>query len=68
MTYEITNYVLPQLLPRKHRAWVALYSIENSQYENKAEVLQKNDLIEADLTEFEESWLRLRGRPAGLIY
>ncbi|MCB2410562.1 hypothetical protein [Hymenobacter lucidus] len=49
------------LLPRKHRAWIALYALEDCE-QNRAAILRVNDVTEADLAEFEESWLRLRCR------
>lgn len=49
------------LLPRKHRAWIALYALEDCE-QNRATILRVNDVTEADLVEFEESWLRLRCR------
>ncbi|TGE24279.1 hypothetical protein E5K00_03430 [Hymenobacter aquaticus] len=49
------------LLPRKHRAWIALYALEGCE-QDRAEILRTNDVTEADLVEFEESWLRLRCR------
>ncbi|MCB2377104.1 hypothetical protein LGH70_05895 [Hymenobacter sp. BT635] len=49
------------VLPRKHRAWIALYALEGCE-QDRAEILRINDVTEADLAEFEESWLRLRCR------
>jgi hypothetical protein len=49
------------VLPRKHRAWIALYALEDSEH-NRAEIMRINDVTEADLAEFEEGWLRLRCR------
>ncbi|TGE28496.1 hypothetical protein [Hymenobacter metallicola] len=48
-------------LPRKHRAWIALYALEGCE-QDRAEILRINNVTEADLAEFEESWLRLRCR------
>lgn len=48
-------------LSRKHRAWIALYALEDGA-QNRPAVLRTNDVTEADLAEFEESWLRLRNR------
>lgn len=52
-------------LSRQHRAWIALYSLD-SYHRKREEVLRLNDVTEEDLQEFEESWLKLRCRPAGL--
>lgn len=51
------------LLTRQQRAWVALYSLSTG-CTNRAEILEQNAVTEADLTEFIDSWLRLRSRTA----
>ncbi|WP_400190835.1 hypothetical protein [Hymenobacter sp. B81] len=48
-------------LSRQHRAWVALYALDAGA-RPRAQVLRENDVTEADLVEFEESWLALRCR------
>ncbi|TGE13936.1 hypothetical protein [Hymenobacter elongatus] len=48
-------------LPRKHRAWIALYALEGCE-QDRTEILRINNVTESDLTEFEEGWLRLRCR------
>jgi hypothetical protein len=48
-------------LSRRHRAWIAFYSLESRQQE-RAQILRLNQVTEADLVEFEESWLKLRCR------
>ena len=48
-------------LSRRHRAWIALYSLESRQ-QGRADILQLNQVTEADLAEFRESWLKLRCR------
>ncbi|KAA9325860.1 hypothetical protein F0P96_19025 [Hymenobacter busanensis] len=48
-------------LPRQHRAWIALYALEAGA-KPRSRVLSENDVTEADLLEFEESWLALRCR------
>ncbi|MBD2716640.1 hypothetical protein KBK19_16470 [Microvirga sp. STR05] len=53
-------------LSRQHRAWIALYSLD-SYHRKREEVLRVNDITEEDLQEFEESWLKLRCRPAGVV-
>jgi hypothetical protein len=52
---------VPTQLSRQHRAWVALYALDVSR-QTRTAVLQLNNITEADLTEFEASWLRLRCR------
>ncbi|WP_100336183.1 hypothetical protein [Hymenobacter chitinivorans] len=47
-------------LSRKHRAWIALYALEGCDEQDRTEILRVNNVTEADLTEFEEGWLRLR--------
>lgn len=51
-------------LTRRQRAWVALYSLDAS-HRDRAEVLAQNDITEADLLEFEESWLQMRCQMPG---
>ena len=49
------------VLTRRHRAWVALYALAAGQGP-RTEVLRVNEVTEADLVEFEESWRKLRRR------
>lgn len=51
----------PPHLSRQHRAWVALYALQTNE-RPRAEVLQLNQVTEADLAEFETSWRELRRR------
>ncbi|SDY65511.1 hypothetical protein [Hymenobacter psychrophilus] len=46
-------------LSRKHRAWVALYSLENPAFDRR-QVLRENDVTESDLVHHTESWMQLR--------
>lgn len=46
-------------LPRQHRAWVALYSLQNSSADRNTVLLQ-NNVTETDLLEHLASWHRLR--------
>ncbi|OUJ74903.1 hypothetical protein [Hymenobacter crusticola] len=48
-------------LSRQHRAWIALYSLYSGEW-NLADALRLNEVTEADLAEFEASWMRLRFR------
>ncbi|GAA4008954.1 hypothetical protein GCM10022408_21360 [Hymenobacter fastidiosus] len=48
-------------LSRKHRALVALYTLDASQ-QPREEILRLNNVSEADVAEHEEEWLRLRCR------
>ncbi|WP_143164193.1 hypothetical protein [Hymenobacter daecheongensis] len=48
-------------LPRKHRALVALYMLEDPR-QSREEILRLNNVSEIDLAEYEEEWLRLRCR------
>jgi len=48
-------------LSRQHRAWIALYALYSGEW-NLADALRLNEVTEADLAEFEASWLRLRFR------
>lgn len=52
-------------LSRQHRAWVALYALDANE-RPRAEILRINEVTEADLAEFEASWLQLRCRPVAL--
>ncbi|GAB2467723.1 hypothetical protein GCM10011375_31110 [Hymenobacter qilianensis] len=49
------------VLTRQHRAWVALYALHAGQGP-RANVLRTNEVTEADLLEFEDSWRKLRRR------
>jgi len=51
----------PSLLSRRHRAWVALYTLDLGQWV-RDDVLRLNNVTEEDLAEFEASWLHLRCR------
>jgi hypothetical protein len=48
-------------LSRQHRAWIALYALYSGGW-NLADALRLNEVTQADLAEFEASWLRLRFR------
>ena len=48
----------PRGLSRKHRAWVALYSLENPAFDRR-QILRQNDVTEADLVDHLESWMQL---------
>ncbi|WBO86173.1 hypothetical protein [Hymenobacter yonginensis] len=50
-------------LSRRHRAWIALYVLDSTHCDRR-EVLRQNDVTEADLQEFFDSWFQLRGRVA----
>lgn len=52
-------------LSRRHRAWIALYSLDTLHCDREA-ILRQNNVTEADLQEFFESWFQLRNRPAAL--
>lgn len=56
-------------LSRQHRTWIALYSLESRQQEQRerTKILQLNQVTEADLVEFEESWLKLRCQPLNIV-
>lgn len=49
------------VLTRRHRTWVALYALAAGQGP-RAEILRLNEVTEADLLEFEQSWRQLRRR------
>ena len=66
MTAAATTGPPSSSLSRQHRAWIALYSLD-SYHRKREEVLRINDITEDDLQEFEESWLKLRCRPAGVL-
>lgn len=51
----------PNGLSREHRTWIALYALDSGKW-SMADALRLNDVTEADLSEFEASWLRLRFR------
>ena len=53
-------------LSREHRTWVALYALGSGKW-TLADTLRLNDVTEADLAEFEASWLRLRCRHTSLV-
>lgn len=52
------------VLSRRQRVWIALYSLDGS-HRNRAEILRENSISEADMLEFEESWLQMRCRASG---
>ncbi|MBC6989845.1 hypothetical protein [Hymenobacter sp. BT491] len=58
---------LNSILSRKHRAWIALYALDGT-FQARDEVLHLNNVTEADLLEFEESWLRMRFRNQELAH
>ncbi|MBB4601877.1 MULTISPECIES: hypothetical protein [Hymenobacter] len=60
LSYSATCIPVPAL-SRRQRTWIALYSLDAG-HRDRAEVLQQNNVTEADLTEFEESWLQMRCR------
>ena len=57
---------VPASLNRQHRAWIALYSLDSGQ-QDRATVLAQNNVTEADLTEFFESWFQLRCRASATV-
>lgn len=60
LSYPATILPIP-VLSRRQRAWIALYSLDAG-HRDRAAVLQQNNVTEADLAEFEESWLQMRCR------
>lgn len=50
-------------LSRQHRAWIALYSLQNGAADRRL-VLRQNQVTESDLCEHQESWVQLRAAPA----
>ncbi|WP_139921803.1 hypothetical protein [Hymenobacter sp. DG01] len=60
LTYSATSTTIPAL-SRRQRAWIALYSLDAG-HRDRAAVLRQNNITEADLAEFEESWLQMRCR------
>lgn len=46
---------------RRHRAWIALYTLD-AMHCDRAAVLRQNNVTEADLAEFFESWFQMRNR------
>ncbi|MCR5890055.1 hypothetical protein LRS06_20215 [Hymenobacter sp. J193] len=48
-------------LTRQQRAWVALYSVAAGD-KPLPQILEENDVTEADLREHEESWRTMRAR------
>jgi hypothetical protein len=52
-------------LSRRHRAWIALYTLD-AMHCDRAAVLRQNNVTEEDLTEFFEGWFQLRNRPTTL--
>ncbi|WP_165768214.1 hypothetical protein [Hymenobacter amundsenii] len=46
-------------LSRRHRAWIALYSLDAG-HQNLAEVLRQNNVTEHDLWQYFDSWFNLR--------
>ena len=53
-------------LSRKHRALVALYTLDAGHL-SREEILRLNNVSEADLAEHEEEWLRLRCRNPSMV-
>ncbi|RPD45886.1 hypothetical protein DNI29_17205 [Hymenobacter sediminis] len=60
LSYPASTASAPAL-SRRQRAWIALYSLDAG-HRDRTEVLQQNNVTEADLLEFEESWLQMRCR------
>lgn len=58
-----TAQSIQQGLSCQHRAWIALYSLQNGAADRHLVLLQ-NRVTEADLREHQESWYRLRTAPA----
>ncbi|MBC6611486.1 hypothetical protein H8B15_11155 [Hymenobacter sp. BT507] len=56
----------PSSLSRQYRAWIALYALDANE-RPRADILRINEVTEADLDEFEASWLQLRCRPGGTL-
>lgn len=52
-------------LSRRHRAWIALYSLDAGR-QDRAEILRQNSVTEADLAEFFESWYQMRSRTTSM--
>ncbi|MET4105903.1 hypothetical protein [Hymenobacter sp. UYP22] len=52
---------VPTLLNRQHRTWIALYSLDST-HQERTTVLEQNNVTEADLAEFFESWFQFRCR------
>ncbi|MBT9394202.1 hypothetical protein KLP40_13600 [Hymenobacter sp. NST-14] len=48
-------------LCRRHRAFIALYSLDAG-HRNPAEVLRQNNVTEADLQQYFDSWFEMRCR------
>ncbi|MCA8830391.1 hypothetical protein [Hymenobacter pini] len=48
-------------LPRQHRAWIALYSLQLVPGQRN-QVLAQNNVTEADLQEYQESWFKMQVR------
>lgn len=57
---------VPVSLNRQHRAWIALYSLDSS-LQDRATVLEQNNVTEADLSEFFESWFQFRCRSSATL-
>ncbi|UOR06825.1 hypothetical protein MUN82_06905 [Hymenobacter aerilatus] len=53
-------------MSRQYRTWIALYALDANE-RPRAEILRINEVTEADLAEFEASWLQLRCRPGGTL-
>lgn len=60
LSYPVSTIPAPTL-SREQRAWIALYSLDAG-HRDRGEVLRQNKVTEADLLEFEESWLQMRCR------
>lgn len=56
----------PSSLSRQYRTWIALYALDANE-RPRADILRINEVTEADLAEFEASWLQLRCRPSGTL-
>jgi hypothetical protein len=46
-------------LSRQHRAWIALYSLQNADVDRN-QVLIQNNVTEKDLLDYWESWQQMR--------
>lgn len=60
LSYSALSSPAP-VLSRRQRTWIALYSLDVG-HRDRDEVLRQNNVTEADLIEFEESWLQMRCR------
>ena len=54
------SITIPEL-SRKHRTWIALYSLEAG-VQSRESIMRLNNVTEEDLRVFEESWHLMRTR------